>query len=368
VVNGTSRQGACRFYFAYDARHNSFHMLISEFDYKLPPELIAQEPLVDRASSRMLAVDRAGSGFTDEEFTAFPQFLHRGDVLVLNNTKVFPARLLGRTESGANVEIFLVREAGNGMWETLARPARRLRPGKKIAFGKRLAAEVIEKTDEGKLSLRFKAAGDLDRIVDEIGKTPLPPYIKRDTIGTDADRERYQTVFARKRGAIAAPTAGLHFTPEILDAIKNKGVTIAEITLHVGYGTFEPVRVDDLAEHRVSPETYTIDDVTADLLNDAKTNGRRMVAVGTTTTRALEHNLSKFNTFMAGAHTADLTITPGYRVNAVDALLTNFHLPRSSLIVLVSTFAGHELIMRAYEHAVAEKYRFYSYGDCMFIF
>jgi len=343
-------------------------MLISEFDYHLPPELIAQEPLAERARSRMLVVDRTGRSFRDEKFTGFPQFLHSGDVLVLNNTKVFPARLFGRTESGANVEIFLVRRAENAVWETLARPARRLRPGKRITFDERLAAEVIEKTDDGKVLLSFDADGDLDRTIDEIGRTPLPPYIKRDGSAIDADRERYQTVFARNRGAIAAPTAGLHFTPAILDEIKNIGVTIAEITLHVGYGTFEPVRVENVGEHRVMPEIYEIDARAADVLNSARSDGRRIVAVGTTTTRALEHNAATFDRFAAGEHSADLTMTPGYRFGAADAMLTNFHLPKSSLLVLVSTFAGHELIMRAYEHAVAERYRFYSYGDCMFIY
>lgn len=342
-------------------------MLISEFDYDLPAQLIAQEPLAERQASRMLVVDRAAGVFSDERFTAFPQFLHSGDCVVLNNTRVFPARLFGRTESGANVEIFLVRDLGGGLWETLTRPGRRLRPGKNIVFGKRLTATVTEKSADGKVLLEFAADGDLESIVDEIGKTPLPPYIKRDASMIDKDRERYQTVFAKNRGAIAAPTAGLHFTPEVLAAIEREGVALAEVTLHVGYGTFEPVRVHDLAGHTVSPEMYVIDDATSEILATTKDGGGRIVAVGTTTTRALEHNLSRFGRFTPGTHAADLTITPGYRSSAVDALLTNFHLPQSSLLVLVSTFAGHELIMRAYRHAVTEQYRFYSYGDCMFI-
>jgi S-adenosylmethionine:tRNA ribosyltransferase-isomerase len=340
-------------------------MLISEFDYELPPELIAQEPLADRAGSRMLAVDRRADTLTDAQFADLPRFMRNGDVLVLNNTKVFPARLFGQTETGASVEIFLVAERGE-QWEALARPARRLRTGKRVVFSDRLTGNVLDKTADGKVLLAFRSNGDLDTIIDEIGRTPLPPYIKRDMSSLDADRERYQTVFAKTRGAIAAPTAGLHFTPEILATIKNNGVTVAEITLHVGYGTFEPVRVDDLAEHRVSPEIYMIEETTATLLNSAKAAGRRIVAIGTTTTRALEHNITA-GRFTSGTHTADLTITPGCRFRAVDAMLTNFHLPRSSLLVLVSTFAGHELIMRAYEHAVAEQYRFYSYGDCMLI-
>lgn len=342
-------------------------MLISEFDYELPAELIAQEPLEERASSRMLVVDRAVSSFIDAQFVRLPSLLRKGDVLVLNNTKVFPARLFGQSETGANVEIFLVRKTEGDIWEALARPAKRLRVGKRIVFGERLQAEVVEKQTDGRVLVRFDADGDLYEVLDEVGKTPLPPYIKRGAWGHDADRERYQTVFAKNRGAIAAPTAGLHFTPEILDEAKSAGVTLTEITLHVGYGTFEPVRVDDLREHTVSPETYDISEQTAEILTAAKTNGRRIVAVGTTTTRALETSLTKLGAFAAGSHTADLTITPGYRFKAIDALLTNFHLPKSSLLVLTSTFGGHELIMNAYRHAVAARYRFYSYGDCMFI-
>ena len=342
-------------------------MLISEFDYDLPAELIAQEPLKERAASRMLVVDRAAGSVSDRQFVEFPSLLGEGDVLVLNNTRVFPARLFGRTETGANVEVFLVKKVGGHVWEALARPGKRLHIGKQIIFGDKLSAEVVEKTNEGRIIIRFTTDGDLDEIFDEIGRTPLPPYIKREAGVIDADRERYQTVFASKRGAIAAPTAGLHFTPGILETIKNKGVTVAEITLHVGYGTFEPVRVDDIGQHKVAAESYEIGEEAAEVLTAAKKVGRRIVAVGTTTTRALETTLSKFDKFIPGAHSADLTITPGYRFKAVDALLTNFHLPQSSLLVLTSVFGGRELIMKAYRHAVAEKYRFYSYGDCMFI-
>ncbi len=342
-------------------------MLISEFDYDLPAELIAQEPLKERAGSRMLVVDRVADLFGDKQFIDLPLMLGKGDVLVLNNTRVFPARLFGRLETGANVEIFLVRQNEAGVWEALARPARRLHPGKRIIFGSKLTAEVVERSADGKVCVRFETDGNFDEILDEIGKTPLPPYIKREADAIDIDRERYQTVFAKDRGAIAAPTAGLHFTLEILQTIQNIGVIVAEITLHVGYGTFEPVRVDDLTSHTVSSETYGINEESAEILTAAKTDGKRIVAVGTTTTRALETNLSKYGSFAAGSHSADLTITPGYKFKAVDALLTNFHLPRSSLLVLTSTFGGHELIMRAYRHAVAAKYRFYSYGDCMLI-
>ena len=343
-------------------------MLITEFDFELPDALIAQEPLENRERSRMLVVDRAAQAYADEQFYNFPRFLQTGDVLVLNNTKVFPARLFGATETGARIELFLVREVENNTWETLARPARRLKTGKKIIFDERLSAEVLEKSDEGRVFVRFDADGDFDEILEQIGKTPLPPYIKREAADFDQDRERYQTIFAQKRGAIAAPTAGLHFTPQVLEQIKNAGVTVAEITLHVGYGTFEPVRVRDLSEHKVLPESYEISAETSEILNRAKAERRRVIAVGTTTTRTLETAIAKHGRFTAEKNLADLTITPGYRFRAIDGLLTNFHLPQSSLLVLVSTFGGYELIIKAYKHAVEEKYRFYSYGDCMLIF
>ena len=343
-------------------------MQLFDYNYFLPGDLIAQEPLTQRASSRMLAVDRTLRSFTDQNFSDLPQFLRGDDVLVLNNTMVFPARLFGRSETGAKVEIFLVKEMESGIWETLARPARRLSPGKRIDFDGKLTAEVVEKAPDGKVLVRFLCDSDFYKILDEIGKTPLPPYIKRDTSsGIDTDRERYQTVFAKNRGAIAAPTAGLHFTAGLLETIRQIGVTVAEITLHVGYGTFEPVRVNDLAQHTVSAENYEINEETAEILESAKADGRRIIAVGTTTTRALETTIVKFGKFAAGRHSANLTIKPGYKFRATDALLTNFHLPESSLLVLTSTFGGHELIMNAYRHAVAAKYRFYSYGDCMLI-
>ncbi len=342
-------------------------MLISEFNFDLPENLIAQKPLEKRENSRMLAVNRAENSFSDKHFFDFPRFLKKGDVVVLNNTKVFPARIFGETETGAKVEIFLVREVENTIWETLARPAKRLKIGRKIVFNENLSAEVLEKSDDGKVFIRFETNGDFDEILDEIGKTPLPPYIKREKDSIDNDRERYQTVFAQKRGAIAAPTAGLHFTPKILEEIKNQGAEIAEITLHVGYGTFEPVRVEDLSQHKVLPESYEISPETAEIINNAKSESRRIIAIGTTTTRTLESASNEKNQIKSSKSFADLTITPGYKFKIIDALLTNFHLPQSSLLVLTSTFGGHELIMKAYNHAVREKYRFYSYGDCMFI-
>ena len=341
---------------------------IEEFDFELPDELIASEALPERSASRMLAMDRGSGTFGDSRFADLPGFLQEGDVLVLNNTRVFPARLFGRIATGANVEIFLVEELEAGVWSTLARPAKRLAAGKRIDFGPDLTAEVLERdVDGGRVRLKFESESGIDEMIDRFGRTPLPPYIRREREAPDTDRERYQTVFARERGAIAAPTAGLHFTPQILDEVRGNGVTVAEVTLHVGYGTFEPVRVDEISQHRVQPERYSLSGGTAELLNTAKAESRRVIAVGTTTTRTLEYNIAKFGSFKEDAGHADLTILPGHEFRAVDALLTNFHLPKSSLLFLVSAFAGRELIMNAYRHAVRERYRFYSYGDCMFI-
>lgn len=342
-------------------------MLISDFDYELPDELIAQNPLQKREDSRMLILNRAEKSLKDEHFYNFPKFLKKDDVIVLNNTKVFPARLYGVNETGAKIELFLVREIENQIWETLCKPARRLNTGKKINFSENLTAEVLEKNDAGRVIVKFESSGDFNEILDKIGQTPLPPYIKREQGSLDKDRERYQTVFAKSRGAIAAPTAGLHFTPQILDEIQNLGVCITEITLHVGYGTFEPVRVSDLSEHKVLPEICEISNETADVLNKAKAENKRIIAVGTTTTRALESSVEKSGKILAGKRLADLTITPDYKFQVINGLLTNFHLPQSSLLVLVSTFGGYEFIMKAYKHAVESNYRFYSYGDCMLV-
>lgn len=342
-------------------------MLITDFDYRLPDELIAQNPLQKRENSRMLVLNRAEKSCEDEYFYSFPNFLKKNDVIVLNNTKVFPARLHGTNETGAKIELFLVRELEDQTWETLCKPARRLKSGKKIFFSEHLIANVLEKTENGRVIVKFETDGDFNRILDDIGQTPLPPYIKREQGSLDKDRDRYQTVFAKERGAIAAPTAGLHFTPQILDEIKNLGVCVAEITLHVGYGTFEPVRVSNLSEHQVLPELCEITKATADILNKAKEENRRIIAIGTTTTRALESSVDETGKISAGKKMADLTITPDYKFKVINGLVTNFHLPQSSLLVLVSTFGGYEFIMNAYKHAVESNYRFYSYGDCMFI-
>jgi S-adenosylmethionine:tRNA ribosyltransferase-isomerase len=345
-------------------------MLISDFDYELPPELIAQHPLSQRDASRMLVVDRATGEWRDHAFGEFPSFLRKDDVVVLNNTRVFPARLVGnRHPSGGTVELFLIRELENGTWEVLSRPARRLHPGDEVIIkGGGLRATVLEVLEEGHRIVKLESKEPLEIAIEQYGQIPLPPYIKRYAgENADEDRERYQTVFARERGAIAAPTAGLHFTPEVIERVANRGIKLVEITLHVGYGTFEPVRVEELKEHRVAPERFLISSQAARIMNEARRAGGRIVAVGTTTTRALESMAEPDGTIKAGAGSASLTITPGYDFRAVDALLTNFHLPRSSLLVLVSTFGGHDLVMNAYRHAVKEEYRFYSYGDCMLI-
>jgi S-adenosylmethionine:tRNA ribosyltransferase-isomerase len=340
---------------------------LSDFDYDLPDDLIAQHPLPERDASRMLVVNRADGTIRDSEFILLPNYLRAGDCLVLNNTRVFPARLIGsRVPTGGTVELLLLNEIEPTVWRVLARPARRLKPGTRVSFGNsRLTAVVTTTNDDGTRVVEFDSGNRLHEIIGQIGQTPLPPYIKRDDSAED-DRERYQTIYARESGAIAAPTAGLHFTPRVLERLKNAGVAVAEITLHVGYGTFEPVRVDDVSRHRVMPEAFVIDANTAECINGSRTSGGRVIAVGTTTTRALE-SASVNGMISATAGMANLTVTPGYEFKAVDALLTNFHLPKSSLLLLVSAFAGRELILEAYRHAVRERYRFYSYGDCMLI-
>ena len=343
-------------------------MHISDFDYELPEELIAQQPLAQRDASRMLALDRSTRSWLDTNFASIPEYLRADDVLVLNDTRVFPARLEGkRVPSGGAVELLLLREIEPYLWECLTRPARRLVTGARVVLGNsNLYGEVVESADNGLRLVRFESEESLDRIIDRLGSTPLPAYIKR-AADSVADRERYQTVYANKRGAIAAPTAGLHFTARLLQTIQNRGVRVARITLHVGYGTFEPVRVDDVKLHRVAPEWFSISEEAAQIMNQSHNDGGRIVAVGTTTTRALESSVAPDRKILSQSGLADLTIVPGYAFRAVDALLTNFHLPRSSLLLLVTAFAGRELMLNSYRHAVKERYRFYSYGDCMLI-
>jgi S-adenosylmethionine:tRNA ribosyltransferase-isomerase len=342
---------------------------ISDFDYELPEELIAQHPLRERDASRMLVVNRENGTLADDQFLSLPKYIRPGDCLVLNNTKVFPARLVGeRVPSGGATEVLLLHEIKPDLWQVLARPARRLRVGTRISFGDgRLQATVTAAKDDGTRLIQFEPRDNLLDLITEVGQPPLPPYIKRDDAPVSEDRERYQTVYARETGAIAAPTAGLHFTPKVLGEIKDAGVLIAEVTLHVGYGTFEPVRVEDVSQHRVLPERFSIPAEATEVINRARAAGGRIIAVGTTTTRALESAASADGGIRPTTSTADLTITPAYKFRIVDALMTNFHLPQSSLLVLVSAFAGRELTLNAYGHAVSERYRFYSYGDCMLI-
>ncbi len=343
-------------------------MHISEFDYELPAELIAQEPLAERDASRMLVVDRRQKTWTDFSFKSFPDYLEANDVVVVNNSRVIPARLRGRREgTGGQVEIFLVRELEPKVWEVLVKPGGRLQKTSRVSFGDgKLTAEIVDEPGSELRRVRFHCEGSFEELLGELGATPLPPYIKRSSSSSTDDRERYQTVYSKHRGAIAAPTAGLHFTPNVLTAIESRA-TLAEVTLHVGYGTFEPVRVDDVDQHSVSAERFEISESAAAKINDARRKGGRVIVVGTTTMRALESSVTDEGLVLAGAGEATLTIKPGYKFRVADALLTNFHLPQSSLLILVSAFAGREFILNTYRHAVSERYRFYSYGDCMLI-
>lgn len=348
-------------------------MHISEFDFELPPELIAQEPLEPRDASRMLIVDRKQQTYRDGFFTEFPTFFESGDLVVLNNTRVFPARLLGHRitngERGAQVEAFLVKKVSGDEWEVLAKPGRALKVGAELEFGNgRLRGVVSEIVEEGRRLIRFECDGDFDRVIDEIGNTPLPPYIKRQQNEEHRlDEPRYQTVYAKQRGAIAAPTAGLHFTPRIFDELTTRGVEVVEITHHVGYATFQPIRVEQIEEHRIASERYEISESAAIKINAAKLSGKRIVSIGTTSVRALESAANSDKSVRAENRSTELFIYPGYQFRIVDALLTNFHLPQSSLLMLVSAFANQDLILAAYRHAVERRYRFYSYGDCMLV-
>jgi S-adenosylmethionine:tRNA ribosyltransferase-isomerase len=360
---------------------------IAEFNFHLPEELIAQEPLANRASSRMLHLLRGIGEFRDRKFGDLPSLLRPGDLLVLNNSRVFPARLLGRragvrsqqlsprnpasrTFLQGEVEVLLTQQQSEWGWQALVHPGRKLGVGEKVCFGSdsspELAAEIIARGEYGERTLRFEPVEDFFAVVERLGHVPLPPYIHRkDTAG---DRERYQTVYARERGSVAAPTAGLHFTSETLAEIRNRGVEIAEITLHVGLGTFQPVRVEEIEQHKMHRETFTISAQAAEQINRSLDNRRRVIAVGTTTVRTLEYAaLQSSGRISSGSGEADLFIYPGFQFQVVGAMLTNFHLPKSTLLMLVSAFAGRENILRAYEHAVKERYRFFSYGDCMWI-
>jgi len=358
-------------------------MDVREFDFDLPTDLIAQEPAVQRIDARLLRLDRSTGSITHTTVAALPGLLQPGDVVVVNNTRVFPARLLGRrVPSGGAVECLLIARLGTeqgrsgdgavsaGLWEALVHPGQKLKPGARAVFEgvRTLHAEILERRFFGRRLIRLWTGdgSSVDEAIDAIGHVPLPPYIKRGD--TADDRDRYQTVFARSRGSVAAPTAGLHFTGPLLEALAARGVTVAEITLHVGYGTFQPVRVDRVEDHRLEPERYEIDDRAASLINRALDEDRRVIAVGTTTTRTLEAVAHEHEGRVApGEGATDLFIYPGFEFRVVRGLLTNFHLPRSSLLMLVAAFAGLERVRDAYAAAIAAKYRFYSYGDAMLI-
>ena len=354
-------------------------LLVTDFDYELPEELIAQEPPSERGQSRMLVVNRATGEFRDSHFSKFPSLLRAGDLLVLNDSRVIPARLYARRtlrrekeKPTGRIEVMLAEPAGENRWHALVRPGRKIAIGERLVFPAQdgsivLEAEVLERGQYGDRLLEFAPVDDFFGILDRIGHVPLPPYIHR--ADAQADRERYQTVFSRERGSVAAPTAGLHFTPEMLDQIAERGVEIARVTLHVGLGTFAPLRVDRVDEVRLHRERYSISAESAERVNRARQEGRRIVAVGTTVVRTLEAAAQKSGAGPITAHSGDteIFISPGFEFRVVGALLTNFHLPQSSLLMLVSAFAGRERVLAAYKHAVEQRYRFFSYGDCMFL-
>lgn len=340
-------------------------MKTDDFDYNLPEELIAQVPLEHREESRLLIMDKDTGELTDEKFYNITNYLHKGDVLVLNDTKVMPARLIGeKEETKAVIEVLLLKNIENNTWECLVKPAKRIHIGTIISFGNGLLkAECIDIKDEGIRIFNFIYDGIFYEILDKLGTMPLPPYIKIKL----EDQSRYQTVYAKNIGSAAAPTAGLHFTRELLKEIATLGVTVCYVTLHVGLGTFRPVNVEDVAKHKMHSEFYSMNKETADILNKAKGDNRRIIAVGTTTTRTLETIMTKYNTFKDCNGWTDIFIYPGYKFKGIDSLITNFHLPKSTLIMLVSALSSKENIMNAYNHAVNEKYRFFSFGDAMFI-
>ena len=339
---------------------------VSDFDYELPKELIAQTPLKVRDSSRLLVLDKNNGDIVHEHFNNIIDYLHEGDVLVLNDTKVIPARLIGaKEETGAVIELLLLKDLGEDKWECLSKPAKRLKIGTIVSFGNgELKARVVDKFDEGLTHVELLYDGILMEILDRLGSMPLPPYIHEKL----EENDRYQTVYAKNIGSAAAPTAGLHFTPQLLEDIKNKGVIVTYVTLHVGLGTFRPVEVENILDHHMHSEFYVMDNDTASILNSAKEDGRRIIAVGTTSTRTLETIATNNNgRFIATSGNTEIFIYPGYEFKAIDCLITNFHLPKSTLVMLVSALAGKENILNAYREAVNEKYRFFSFGDAMFI-
>ncbi len=340
-------------------------MKTSDFYFDLPQELIAQDPLEDRSSSRLLFLDKTTGKTSHHIFHDIVQYLNAGDCLVLNNTKVIPARLLGiKEDTGANVEVLLLKRKENDIWEALVKPGKKLRPGARLSFGEGLLhAEVLEVIEEGNRLVKFYYDGIFEEVLDKLGEMPLPPYITHKL----KDKNRYQTVYAKYEGSAAAPTAGLHFTKELLEKIQSKGVNIAYVTLHVGLGTFRPVKVDNVLEHHMHSEYYQITKEAADIINKTKESGHRVICVGTTSTRTVESAADENGRLKECCDNTEIFIYPGYQFKVIDGLITNFHLPESTLVMLVSALAGREHVLAAYEEAIKERYRFFSFGDAMFI-
>ena len=340
-------------------------MKTSDFYYDLPEELIAQDPLEDRTASRLLVLDRKTGAVKHKIFSDVIDYLNKGDCLVINNTRVIPARLIGEKEgTGGKVEVLLLKRRANDVWETLVKPGKKLKPGARVIFGDgRLKAEILEIAEEGNRLVRFYYEGIFEEILDSLGEMPLPPYITHKL----EDKEMYQTVYAKYDGSAAAPTAGLHFTKELLSKIEEKGIKIASITLHVGLGTFRPVKVDDVNHHHMHTEWYEVNAEAADIINETKRNGGRVICVGTTSCRTIESVADENGYMKAKTGETDIFIYPGYKFKVMDGLITNFHLPESTLVMLVSAFAGKENVLAAYETAVKERYRFFSFGDAMIL-
>ena len=340
-------------------------MKTSDFNFDLPQELIAQDPLEDRSSSRLMVLNKESGEITHRIFHDITEYLQPGDCLVINDTKVIPARLIGTKEdTGAHIEILLLKRKENDVWETLVKPGKKCRPGARVVFGNgELKAEIVDVLEDGNRLVHFEYEGIFEEVLDRLGQMPLPPYITHKL----QDKNRYQTVYAKYQGSAAAPTAGLHFTNELLKQIEDMGVNIARVTLHVGLGTFRPVKVENVLEHHMHSEYYYVTETAAKLINDTKKNGGRIIAVGTTSTRTLESVADDNGVIHPGCGNTEIFIYPGYKFKAIDCLITNFHLPESTLLMLVSALAGKDHIMAAYEEAVKERYRFFSFGDAMFI-
>ena len=343
---------------------------ISQYDYELPKELIAQLPSQKRDECRMMVLNRSDKSIEHKHFFDIVDYFDENDVLVLNNTKVIPARLFGKKNTGANIEVFLLKQIGDKTWEVLIKPSKRIKEEMLIEISPDLYVKVLTRQNEGKWLVELHYDGNFYEILDKVGNIPLPPYIERsmtDEQLKSLDYDRYQTVYAQREGSVAAPTAGLHFTDDILDRLKAKGVQICYVTLNVGIGTFRPVKVDNILEHKMDSEEYEISAQTAKIINEAKKQGKRITAVGTTTVRTLESCMKKYDEILEVIDDSTLFIYPGFEYKVVDRLITNFHLPKSTLIMLVSAFAGKDFVFDAYKEAIKHKYKFYSYGDCMII-